>query len=256
MQFLRERGMDISNHSPKAVDQVPYFDHYQVMVSLAKEAQRVFLRRQPRPSSCSTGASKIRPRCRAPQKKSKPPTKKTFEFLRAPTSKISSRPFSATGNSQAKTRKADACNFSHPSSRARRSFSHGLALGAFALLSMTLGAGCKPHTDAGSGTEGTASGSAPSGKKQSIQNIGSDTMVNLAQAWATRGVRERSSRALDRGLGWRIGRPGIAALISKTADIANASRKMEPEEIEKAKAASGRSGRTNLSSASTNSRCT
>jgi len=40
--FLRERGMDISNHSPKAVDQVPYFDHYQVMVSLAKEAQRVF----------------------------------------------------------------------------------------------------------------------------------------------------------------------------------------------------------------------
>jgi len=40
--FLRERGMDISNHAPKAVDQVPYFDHYQVMVSLAKEAQRVF----------------------------------------------------------------------------------------------------------------------------------------------------------------------------------------------------------------------
>lgn len=42
VEFLRERGMDISNHTPKSVDQVPYFDHYQVMVSLAKAAQRVF----------------------------------------------------------------------------------------------------------------------------------------------------------------------------------------------------------------------
>jgi phosphate transport system protein len=42
VQFLQERGIDISNHAPKSVDQVPYFDHYQVMVSLAKAAQRVF----------------------------------------------------------------------------------------------------------------------------------------------------------------------------------------------------------------------
>jgi len=42
VRFLSERGMDISHHAPKSIDQVPYFDHYQVMVSLAKAAQRVF----------------------------------------------------------------------------------------------------------------------------------------------------------------------------------------------------------------------
>jgi phosphate transport system protein len=40
--FLAARGLDISLKAPKTVDQVPHFDHYQVMVSLAKEAQRVF----------------------------------------------------------------------------------------------------------------------------------------------------------------------------------------------------------------------
>jgi len=42
ISFLGERGMDISHHASKSIDQVPYFDHYQVMVSLAKAAQRVF----------------------------------------------------------------------------------------------------------------------------------------------------------------------------------------------------------------------
>ena len=42
MTFLAARGLDISLKAPKTVDQVPHFDHYQVMVSLAKEAQRVF----------------------------------------------------------------------------------------------------------------------------------------------------------------------------------------------------------------------
>jgi len=42
ISFLGERGMDISHHGSKSIDQVPYFDHYQVMVSLAKAAQRVF----------------------------------------------------------------------------------------------------------------------------------------------------------------------------------------------------------------------
>jgi phosphate transport system protein len=40
--FLSARGLDISHKSSKTVDQVPHFDHYQVMVSLAKEAHRVF----------------------------------------------------------------------------------------------------------------------------------------------------------------------------------------------------------------------
>jgi phosphate transport system protein len=42
VEFLAARDIDIAHKSSKTVDQVPHFDHYQVMVSLAKEAQRVF----------------------------------------------------------------------------------------------------------------------------------------------------------------------------------------------------------------------
>ena len=47
------------------------------------------------------------------------------------------------------------------------------------VLALALGAGCKKKTEPS--TEG---GSANGAHKQTIQNIGSDTMVNLAQAWA------------------------------------------------------------------------
>jgi phosphate transport system protein len=40
--FLKEKGLDISRHSSKALDQIPHLDHYQIIVALAKEAQRVF----------------------------------------------------------------------------------------------------------------------------------------------------------------------------------------------------------------------
>jgi phosphate transport system protein len=40
--FLEERGMDISRHSSKGLDQVPHLEHYQIIVALAKEAQQVF----------------------------------------------------------------------------------------------------------------------------------------------------------------------------------------------------------------------
>jgi phosphate transport system protein len=40
--FLKERGLDISRSSSKGLDQIPHLDHYQIIVALAKEAQRVF----------------------------------------------------------------------------------------------------------------------------------------------------------------------------------------------------------------------
>jgi len=40
--FLKEKGIDISHAHSKAVDQIPHLDHYQIIVALAKEAQRVF----------------------------------------------------------------------------------------------------------------------------------------------------------------------------------------------------------------------
>jgi phosphate transport system protein len=40
--FLREKGIDISRYTSKAVDQIPHLDHYQIIVALAKQAQQVF----------------------------------------------------------------------------------------------------------------------------------------------------------------------------------------------------------------------
>ena len=40
--FLREKGLDISRQTSKAVDQIPNLEHYQIIVALAKEAQKVF----------------------------------------------------------------------------------------------------------------------------------------------------------------------------------------------------------------------
>lgn len=67
-----------------------------------------------------------------------------------------------------------------------------------------------------------------------IQNIGSDTMVNLAQAWAEayHDVSPDVSVEVSGG-GSGI---GVAALLNGTCDIANSSRHLEPEEIEKATA--------------------
>jgi len=119
--------------------------------------------------------------------------------------------------------------------RARRLLVKGLACSVLAVFALALGAGCKKKAEGG--PEGAASGTAESGKKQSIQNIGSDTMVNLAQAWAEEYAKVDPNVSIEvSGGGSGV---GIAALINKTADIANASRKMEPEEIEKAKASTG-----------------
>jgi phosphate transport system protein len=40
--FLRGKGIDISRHLAKGLDQIPHLDHYQIIVALAKEAARVF----------------------------------------------------------------------------------------------------------------------------------------------------------------------------------------------------------------------
>ncbi|MEJ2709360.1 MAG: phosphate ABC transporter substrate-binding protein [Anaerolineales bacterium] len=65
-----------------------------------------------------------------------------------------------------------------------------------------------------------------------IENKGSDTIVNLALAWAERYQQlhpEVSISVTGGGSG-----TGIAALINGTVDIANASRQIKPEEIQAA----------------------
>lgn len=67
-----------------------------------------------------------------------------------------------------------------------------------------------------------------------IQNKGSDTIVNLALAWAER-YQTLHPEVRISVTGGGIG-TGIAALINKTVDIANASRQIKPEELAQAEA--------------------
>jgi phosphate transport system substrate-binding protein len=71
------------------------------------------------------------------------------------------------------------------------------------------------------------------GSRTVIQNKGSDTLVNVAQAWAEayKTVNPDVAVAVTGG---GTG-TGMAALINGTVDIANASRKIEPEELEMAR---------------------
>ena len=66
-----------------------------------------------------------------------------------------------------------------------------------------------------------------------LQNKGSDTLVNVAQAWAEAyGDVEKDVAVAVSGGGSGT---GIAAMINGTVDIANASRKMKKKEIKLAK---------------------
>ena len=69
---------------------------------------------------------------------------------------------------------------------------------------------------------------------QTIENKGSDTLVNLALAWAETymGFRPQVRISVTGGGSGT----GIAAMINGTVDIANASRAMKPEEIAAAEA--------------------
>jgi phosphate transport system substrate-binding protein len=99
-------------------------------------------------------------------------------------------------------------------------------------LAFPLAAGCKRGTS----SEGSAQEAVKG--KQSIQNIGSDTMVNLAQAWAEHYAKVVPNISIEvSGGGTGV---GVAALINGTAEIANCSRKLEPDEIEKAKKSTGK----------------
>lgn len=96
-----------------------------------------------------------------------------------------------------------------------------LCLSLFIILS-TLLCACVPSPSSPGGVEASTY----------IQNKGSDTIVNLALAWAERYQQEHSEVRIS-VTGGGTG-TGMAALISGTVDIANASRRIKPEEVEEA----------------------
>ena len=99
-----------------------------------------------------------------------------------------------------------------------------LALAAFAVTALLI-TGCDKKGSADGGKNGGGI---------SLQNIGSDTMVNLAQAWAEAYAKVKPGVSVE-VVGGGSG-VGVAALINSTCDIANSSRNLEKEETEKATA--------------------
>jgi len=98
------------------------------------------------------------------------------------------------------------------------------------LLSLGLLSGC------GGGEQATGGGE--SAEPASVQVKGSDTMVNVAQAWAEEYHKVNPGVEVEvSGGGSGV---GIAALERGTIDIADASREMKPEEIEQAKRNTGK----------------
>lgn len=90
-------------------------------------------------------------------------------------------------------------------------------------------------TGCGKSESGTgAGGDAPAGKKTTVANIGSDTMVNLAAAWAEAyGAVDKTTLIEVNGGGSGV---GIKGLINGTAELANSSRHIEEKEIAELKA--------------------
>jgi phosphate transport system substrate-binding protein len=103
---------------------------------------------------------------------------------------------------------------------------------ALALFSLTWILGCASGcTTAALGQNPEA---VPAAAGQAIENKGSDTLVNLALAWAESYMRLYSQVRIS-VTGGGSG-TGIAAMINGTVDIANASRAMKPQEVDAARA--------------------
>ena len=85
------------------------------------------------------------------------------------------------------------------------------------------------------GNRNSQNGAQPGGdsKQAYIENKGSDTLVNLALAWAERYQNDHPEVQIS-VTGGGSG-TGFTALINGSIDVANASRGIKPEEIEEAK---------------------
>jgi phosphate transport system substrate-binding protein len=93
----------------------------------------------------------------------------------------------------------------------------------FILFALVFTSACGPASSGGAASDSS---------EAYIENKGSDTIVNLALAWAERYQSEHPEVRIS-VTGGGSG-TGIASLINKTVDIANASRKIKEEEIKEA----------------------
>jgi phosphate transport system substrate-binding protein len=104
-----------------------------------------------------------------------------------------------------------------------------MTLGVCLVATVVLAAGCSRDTQQSRGDQpGQASQQHQSGGRKVLQNKGSDTLVNVAQAWAEAYKKVEPNVAIA-VTGGGSG-TGISALLNGTVDIANASRKIKDKE--------------------------
>jgi phosphate transport system substrate-binding protein len=114
-----------------------------------------------------------------------------------------------------------------------------LTLGAATLAATLVLTGCDKPKSAETGDSGSAApAETPKKKMVEIRAKGSDTMIQLATAWAE-AYRKAAPNVMVNANGGGSG-TGIAALQNGTTDLCNASREIKPEEKEKVKAATGK----------------
>jgi phosphate transport system substrate-binding protein len=114
----------------------------------------------------------------------------------------------------------------------------GIQVGAVAILAASLfSAGCGKQ-ESGATSGGSSTPAPAAGKTVEIRMKGSDTMIQLATAWAE-AYRKVKPNVFVNANGGGSG-TGIAALQNNNTDICNASRDIKKEEAEKVKAATGK----------------
>src|SRR4051812_3596243 len=121
----------------------------------------------------------------------------------------------------------------------KRNRVHSLTLTGAVLLGFAALTACqKSDTAPGNGNPLESSAEAADKKKVEIRVKGSDTLVQLATAWAE-AYRKVKPNVFVNVNGGGSG-TGIAALQNGSTDLCNASREIKPEEKEKVKATSGK----------------
>lgn len=118
----------------------------------------------------------------------------------------------------------------------RNSFLRTLGLASLGVSAGWLLAGCGQSSSTSTG--GTNSPTASDAKPVEIRVKGSDTMIQVATAWAE-AYRKVKPNVFVNANGGGSG-TGIAALENNNTDICNASREMKPEERAKVKVATGK----------------
>ncbi len=108
-----------------------------------------------------------------------------------------------------------------------------IKLGVYLVAAVALTTACSRNTQQNRGKDSPAQEGTSQGQHKVLQNKGSDTLVNVAQAWAEayKKVNPKVAIAVSGGGSGT----GISALINGTVDLANASRAMKDKEIATAK---------------------